>query len=68
MLLCLRDCSQGRSAPWLDHSASWHGPAQRVMEGLDNLDLGGKAGKEYIGQTLYRQSGKASGLGGHEWA
>lgn len=68
MLLCLRDCSQGRSAPWLDHSASWHGPAQHVMEGLDNLDLGGKAGKEYIGQTLYRQSGKASGLGGHEWA
>lgn len=25
-------------------------------------------GEEYIGQTLYRQSGKASGLGGHEWA
>lgn len=37
------------------------------MERLDNLDLG-KVGKEYIGPTLYRQSGKASGLGGHEWA
>lgn len=35
---------------------------------MKGLDLGGKVGEEYIGQTLYRQSGKASGLGGHGWA
>lgn len=60
------DCSHSTSASWLGHSASWHGPTQRVQEGLNNLGLGGKVGWEYIGHVLCRQLEKASGLGGHE--